>query len=215
MIKVVSFDIDGTLIDEKADFLIWNVEIPKMYAKEKGIGIKEAEKIVFSDYYRGGYIEKIDKWTDIRYWFRRFGLSGWENLLDQMRNDIAVFDDVKDTLGYLKRKYTIIATTLNTEDFLKMKLEATGLENYFKMNFHSDSFSINKKNLTKNDLSLFRKVLDTMKVSPHEMVHIGNDPLTDMSIPSSLGIECYLIDRIKEKKGKNVIHSLTELKEIL
>ena len=33
MIKYISFDLDGTLIDEKIDSLFWDYEIPKLYAE--------------------------------------------------------------------------------------------------------------------------------------------------------------------------------------
>jgi hydroxymethylpyrimidine pyrophosphatase-like HAD family hydrolase len=50
MIKFISFDLDGTLTHEnkRFDYILWNVEIPKIYAKKNDISLKEAEKVIFS-----------------------------------------------------------------------------------------------------------------------------------------------------------------------
>jgi len=86
MIKVISFDVDGTLTKEKTDFAIWNIEIPKLYARAKNISLGEAKRYVYSEYYKGEYVEPTNHWTDIIYWFMHFGLDNSDKLLQANNN---------------------------------------------------------------------------------------------------------------------------------
>jgi FMN phosphatase YigB (HAD superfamily) len=46
-IKLISFDLDGTLVDKNSfDKIFWEEEVPKLYAAKKGMSIEEAKKKV-------------------------------------------------------------------------------------------------------------------------------------------------------------------------
>jgi len=214
MIKVISFDMDSTLVDETIDTFIWNVEIPKIYSEQKKVDLETAKKEVFSEYYEAGYIEKTEHWTDIKYWFERLGITNWKELLEDMKKEITVFDDVEETLDYLSKKYKLVLTTLSSKEFVEMKMSASGLGKYFGEKFYSPVIT-NERTISKTGHDMFSYVLEKLKVNPDEIVHIGDNPGLDYIIPSSLGIKAYIIDRVGEHKGKDIIHSLTELKEIL
>jgi len=96
-----------------------------------------------------------------------------------------------------------------------MKINGADITNYFEKNFCTGPVSHTKKMLNKKDMSLFKEVLKEMKLKPNEIVHVGDNPLTDFNIPSSFGIKYYLLDRSGEWYGENIIQTLSELKEIL
>ena len=92
-------------------------------------------------------------------------------------------------------------------------MNVTGLSKYFDKMYCDEVAG--GKSVSKIDERLFEHIIEEENVSPSEIVHIGGNAVTDIRIPSSLGIRCILIDRKGKRKGKDIIHSLTELKEIL
>ncbi|MFH0978599.1 MAG: HAD family hydrolase [Candidatus Woesearchaeota archaeon] len=211
MIKYVSFDLDATLVNDKFDKLIWHEEVPKLYAKQHKIGVAEAKQFVYSQYYRALDIERVSQWTSITYWFKRLKLGNWQKLLSDMKKHIFVFDDTIPTLDYLKKKYKLIITSNSEKKFFELKLEAEELSKYFDHVFSAPT-SFNR---TRKDKEMFRAILKKLKIKPSEIVHIGDDRQLDYVMPTELGIKSFLLDRTKKAKGKNVIHSLLELKRIL
>jgi len=208
MITHISFDLDGTLVNEKFDKIIWHEEIPKLFAEKNKIDIEDAKTKVYAEYYRGAFIDKVDCWTDISYWFDRLGLDGWNTLMANMKKHILVYDDTLKTLEQLSaKKYKLIIISNAEKKFLDMKLEAEGLKKHFSSVFSAQStFGVRKKNK-----EVFMKVLGLLGIRPENMIHVGNDRYLDIEIPSSVGIKSFLLDRTGKMKGDNVIHSLDEL----
>ncbi len=218
MIKILSFDIDGTLIDKNLDFILWNIEVPKIYAEERKISIEEAENRVFAEYYRGAFIDKTPYWADIEYWFSRLCLKDWGSLLNKLKKDIKLFEDVPPALSRLKEKYILVATSLNSKLLMETKLKASGLEKYFERAFYSESYTPgNSEMRSKNDKSLFFHILEEMDAEPKEVLHVGDNISNDVIIPSSIGMHAVLIDRNGEKRieGHPVIKSLLDLEKLL
>ena len=210
-IKYISFDLDDTLASENYDKTIWNKEIPKLYAKKHKISLEEAKTKVYAEYYQALYIEKIKTWTDIQYWFERFGLDDWKKLLEDMGENIFVFEDTIETLDFLSKDYKIIIVSNAEEKFLNIKIKAEGLSKYIIKTYSAPcDFQISKKNK-----KMFKNILEELEISEKEIIHIGDDKQLDYEIPRELGIRTFLIDRTKKEKGENILHSLTELKDIL
>lgn len=211
MIKYISFDLDGTLADEKFDKLIWHEEVPKLYARKYGMSLEEAKRRVYSDYYKALDIERVKHWTSIRYWFRRFGLTNWKQLLQDMKKEIFVYDDTVEALEYLSKRYKLIIISSSERKFFELKLEAEGIKKYFNYIFSAP----NNFRITRNNREMYKAVLTKLKIKPKEMVHVGDDYHLDYLVPKELGIQCYHLVRNKGTKAKNTIHSLLELKKIL
>lgn len=207
MIKYVSFDLDDTLTDMKAfDKVMWNVEIPKLYAEKHHLSIEEAEKEVFSEYYKALYVNKIDNWTSLTMWFKKFGLDDWEGFLEDMGEKLSVFDDVFPILEQLSQKYELVMYSANDPRLLKFKLEKTGLKKYFTEVFSSED---GKSNIKGAEGLQF--MLSKLGCEPSEIVHIGDNPVSDYDAPRSLGVATVLLDRKRKREGDHVIHSLAEL----
>ena len=69
-IKVVSFDLEGTLVTPDFSQAVWHEGIPSLYANQNGIDFKRAKDIVLREYHKMG--DQRKEWYDIKYWFNFF-----------------------------------------------------------------------------------------------------------------------------------------------
>lgn len=211
MIRYISFDLDGTLADEDIDTFIWNEEIPRLYSEKHNVSLAEAKRFVYSEYYTALYIEKIKNWTDIKYWFKRFGLINLNKLLSDMKKQVFIYDDTLEILKYLSKNYRLIVISNAPKTFLKMKLEIEGISKYFDHVFSApDDFKVSKKNKV-----MFETILVRLKIKSGQIIHVGNEYYRDYEVPFEAGIKSYHLVRSKEVKNENTIHSLLDLKKIL
>lgn len=201
---------DGTLLDEEFDKLIWNEEIPKLYAKKNNLDIETAKKEVYKHYFQDLTKEKKENWTNIDFWFKRFKLSNWKGLLKDLKNIFYVYDDVEPILRYLSKKYKLIIITHSHKHFIDIKLRGSKIEKYFVKVFSAGI----SKDLTK-DVKTFKKILKELKISSEEIIHIGNEKIFDYENPKKAGIKSYLLDRSGKLKGDHIIYSLSKLKQKL
>jgi putative hydrolase of the HAD superfamily len=72
-IKVISFDLDGTLFDNRFVDSVWLEEIPRLYSVKKRVPIDDARKAVKGEYDKVGK-ERLE-WYDLNYWIRKFDLT--------------------------------------------------------------------------------------------------------------------------------------------
>lgn len=56
----------------------------------------------------------------------------------------------------------------------------------------------------KSNPKMYRKVLEILKVKPHEAVMIGDDMKLDILLPKRLGINTILLNRTGKEKGHSV-----------
>jgi FMN phosphatase YigB (HAD superfamily) len=77
-IKVISFDLEGTLVTPNFSQAVWHEGIPSLYANQKGISFVEAKAIVLREYQAVG--DQRKEWYDIKYWFSHFGLGDYRQV---------------------------------------------------------------------------------------------------------------------------------------
>ncbi|MHA2109612.1 MAG: HAD family hydrolase, partial [Candidatus Hodarchaeales archaeon] len=70
MLKVVSFDMVGTLLDSSFEDHVWNTLIPQLYARKRGINFEEAKEYILREYDNIG--NKDIRWYLPSYWFNHF-----------------------------------------------------------------------------------------------------------------------------------------------
>jgi putative hydrolase of the HAD superfamily len=210
-IKVISFDLDGTLVDSrKFDNTFWNEEIPKLYSKIHDIPILEGKKIVLRTYKEIG-INNIN-WYRPEYWFKKFGLKyNWKKKLIDLKDLIKPFPEVKEILEKLSKKYKLIVLTQSTRYSAKLKLKITSIEKFFTKIF----VVIEDFKMVKHDENVYTILLKKLNLKPNEIVHIGNDYKFDCHVPRSIGIRAILLDRSNDKNGEDVIHDLREIENVL
>ncbi len=216
VVKVVSFDLDGTLVDYSFIDAVWFDGIPKLYAERREMPISRALEEVVREYDEVG--ENRLEWYDIKYWFERFGLDGdWKKLLLEYRGSIRLYPDVRDTLEELGREFKLIINSNCTREFMELELEHTNIGKYLYRIFSStsDFHEVRKTG------AYYAKICKILKIQPEEMVHVGDNWRFDFLVPSEVGIRTIYLDRGKRHSKKKessqgmIIYNLNDLKSIL
>lgn len=206
-IKIISFDLDGTLSDKDFDNALWYKELPRAYAKKHGISFQEARQQVVCEYEKK--INKNHNWVDVEYWFNYFGLENWQQTIADLQHMIKVYDEVIPVLQQLKKKYKLIIITQAPDKFIEVKLSVENIKDYFDEIY---STTTDFKELKKTE-EIFKEILKQLKVKPDEIIHIGDHRRFDYEVPRKVGIRSFYLDRTGEEKGEDVVHSLREFEE--
>ena len=206
-IKVISFDLDGTLFDNRFVDSVWLEEIPRLYSVKRRVSFDDAKKAVEREYDKVGN-GKLE-WYDLQYWIRKFGLDiAWQELLRRFENRIETYPEVLKVLQGLKQRgFRLIIVTNARREFVELELRKAGIENYFEHVFSSTS----DFRMVKKTVDTYQRVCNILEISPKEIVHIGDDQNFDFHVPRKLGILAFHLDRTGKKKGEFVIHRLNEL----
>lgn len=205
---IISFDLDGTLIQPEFSNKVWHEGMPWLYAKRYGIEMSKAQSYVEEEYQKIG--EGRVEWYDIKYWCHRFGLNGdWEGLLSQYEPIVEAYPEVYGVITRLKRRFDLILTSNAAREFIEIELKASKLSRYFSSTFSAPS----DFGMVKKAPSFFTQILRRIKIHPGELIHIGDHVEFDFHVPRSLGIKCYYLDRSGKIEGEFILHSLEEIKE--
>ncbi|MCU7835329.1 MAG: HAD family hydrolase [gamma proteobacterium symbiont of Taylorina sp.] len=127
------------------------------------------------------------------------------------RNKVDLYDDVIPTLKYLKSKYRLAAVTNGNADIFKI-----GLGDLFEF-----SWSAAKAGKQKPHPIVFKSLLAAYQLHPEEVIHIGDDPITDIQGAQQLGIRAIWLNRNKKKWPEEInppfieIYQLKQLPELL
>jgi putative hydrolase of the HAD superfamily len=210
MPKIISFDMDGTLVDPEFTDWVWSHGIPTLYAKKVGIPFEEAKAFVVNEYLKVG--EGAIEWYDIKYWFQWFQLEqSWSMLMKQYADKINIYPDVNSVLERLKDGFRMVLTSNAGREFIDVEMEVTGLGRYFERIFSATSdFREVKK--TKG---FYQRICQILETRPQEIVHVGDHYEFDYVVPRSLGIRAYYLDRSGGRKGEFIIPDLRDLEKKL
>ncbi|RLF15312.1 MAG: hypothetical protein DRJ97_04265 [Thermoprotei archaeon] len=207
-VKVVSFDLSGTLIDEDFVDHFWLEVIPRAYAEKRKLPLHVAKEEVLRMYEEVG-AEDL-RWYLPRYWVVKLGLGRLEPLLEEASKRIKVYDDVHEafkTLARLKLKVAILTNL--TYELAEICLRVINLSLPVTLLSCVTNFALTRK--TRRFYELSCKALG---VKPTEVVHVGNDQVYDLQEPASIGIKALLIDR-RGGRDEGSINNLLELMDIV
>ncbi len=206
-VKVISFDLDGTLFDNMFVDSVWLEEIPRLYAIEKKAAVEDAKKIVKREYDKVGK-DRLE-WYNIHYWIEKFSLNvEAKELLKNFENRIRTYREVPTVLMQLRQKgFRLVVVTNAAREFAELELEKTNMKDFFERIFSSTS----DFGMVKKTVKLYQRVCSILRVSPQEIIHVGDDPNFDFGVPRRLGILAFHLDRTGIQKGEFVIHNLEEL----
>jgi len=205
-IKVISFDLDGTLVEQEFNEMVWGVGIPQLFAEKRGISFDEAKKIVQAEYGKVG--DGALEWYDINYWFRFFQLDGnWKSLLNRFSHTIKTYPEVPKVLQGLSSHYRVIMISNAAREFIDIEVEVAELRRYFSRIFSATSDFGQIKKTTQ----FYGHICQLLRISPREMVHVGDHWEFDYLAPNGLGIRALHIDRSWSRGGDDVIRSLEEV----
>lgn len=209
--KLISFDLDNTLIDPTYTTFVWEIGIPQLYAKKYNISISKATRIVIGEYKRIGDLSL--EWYDITYWFKYFELPGrWENLLEEHRDKIRPFPEVKEVIEDLAQYYNLIVISNAAREFVEVEIKDVGIENSFTRIFSATS----DFQQVKKTPQFYKQICEIMKTEPSDTIHTGDHYEFDYLVPKSVGIKAYYLDRDGTKpKDSFTVKNLKEFATLI
>jgi HAD superfamily hydrolase (TIGR01549 family) len=210
MPKIISFDMDGTLVDPEFTDWVWGHGIPTLYAEKTGLSFEAAKAFVEKEYLKVG--EGAIEWYDIKYWFQFFQLEeSWKVLMERYTDKINIYPDVNHILERLRNRFQLVLTSNAGREFIDVEMEATGLRGYFDQIFSATSdFQEVKKTV-----GFYQRICQILGVRPQEIVHVGDHYEFDYLVPRSLGIHAFYLDRSGEQRGDFILQDLRDLEKRL
>jgi FMN phosphatase YigB (HAD superfamily) len=205
-IKIVSFDVENTVVTTDFSAAIWFEAIPQRYANRHEMKFEEAKKKVFDEYASVG--DQRSEWYDIHYWVNRFDIGTAESIMSTCSPKVSYFPEVMDVLDRLSRKYELTVASGTPHEFLHYLLH--DIRYYFKRVFSSTSDDKQLK-----DARFFTNMCRKLKVEPGEIVHVGDNWQFDYLAAGESGIKAYYLDRAGEHKERNGLKNLSELVDLL
>ncbi|HXX33631.1 MAG TPA: HAD family hydrolase [Thermodesulfobacteriota bacterium] len=207
---IISFDMDGTLVDAEFTDWVWGHGIPTLYAKKAGLSFEAAKDFVVKEYLKVG--EGAMEWYDIKYWFQLFQLEeSWEVLMERYTDKIKIYPDVHPLLERLRDRHRMVLTSNAGREFIGMEMEATSLGQYFDRIFSATSdFGEVKKTA-----AFYQRICQILEARPQEIVHVGDHYEFDYLVPRSLGIQAFYLDRSGRGGGDFTLSDLRDLEKRL
>ncbi len=210
MIKVISFDFDGTITKTTFADLFWLEGLPKLYSEKYNVDLEEAKNFLFREYDKIGK-ERLE-WYDPDYWFNRFNINySWKKLMEDYSYAIEIYPDVIPTLENLKNNYDFIIISNARREFIEIQMEKLDIKRYFKRVFST----VSDFNMVKKEGEVYRKVCEQMGIDKGELIHVGDDYKFDFLAPRSIGIKAIYLDRKSGRNGNFVISSLEYLPDLI
>jgi putative hydrolase of the HAD superfamily len=210
MVKIISFDLDGTLIKNTYANVIWLEGLPRLYAKERNLRFKEARKIILSEYNKVGSFRY--EWYDLEYWFKLFNIkSRWKDLLLRYKEVIEPFPEVFRVLSNLQREYLLVISSNAKKEFIEIEIKKSNIKQFFNYIFSS----ISDYNKIKKYPDFYTMICNKLNIKPEEMIHIGDNKKFDYIIPKSIGINAYYLNRKKKLKSDYVVNDLLRFQKIV
>ena len=210
MVKTIIWDWNGTLLDD----LDLSLESVNVLLKERNIPTLSIEKYkdIFGfpvvDYYvKAGFdFEKEAFEVPAKQYVKLYAAGA---------SELKLFPDVVDTLTFFKENnYRQIVLSAMKDDNLKLMIHNAEISHFF-----DGIFGI-KDNYAREKVSLGKQVVENLKLNPAECLMIG-DTLHDAEVSEQCGFNCILFSgghvskQRLETKGKKIINSLSELKQII
>lgn len=205
-IKVVSFDVEGTLVTPDFSYAIWFEAIPRRYAEKHGIDFIQAKAVVEEEYKKVG--DQRLEWYDVWYWFKRLDLGVPIQAMQGCRDRVSYYPEVMDVLESLSGKYTLSIASGSPREFLVHLLK--DIEPNFTKIFSSVS---DYKQLKTPEF--YREMCRVLGVKPEQVVHVGDNWQFDVQSPSEIGVQAFYLDRKGQPNNEHSLTSLAQLKQHL
>ena len=208
MIRIISLDMDGTLMKSRFVDKVWMEGIPALYAERTGLDFPAAKEHVIGEYARVGS-DRME-WYDLLYWIEKLGLkTGKDELLQMYEDEIEAYPEVPEVLELLSDKYDLVVTSNAAREFIDIELE--GLTEYFREIFSATS---DFREVKKSPL-VYGAICAQMDARPFEVLHIGDHYHYDYESPLQAGLDALFLDRKGERSGPEVVGDLREAVELI
>jgi putative hydrolase of the HAD superfamily len=208
MIRIISLDMDGTLMKSRFVDKVWMEGVPALYAERTGLDFPAAKEHVIGEYARVGS-DRME-WYDLLYWIEKFCLkTGKDELLQKYEDEIEAYPEVPEVLELLSDKYDLVVTSNAAREFIDIELE--GLTEYFREIFSATS---DFREVKKSPL-VYGAICAQMDARPFEVLHIGDHYHYDYESPLQAGLDALFLDRKGERSGPEVVGDLREAVELI
>lgn len=222
------FDLDNTLIDFRANTRLTFQEIFTRLGLTDGsldldrfLAVFERHNDHYWSEYRHGRIGKdslrIERFVQV---FRELGIQRPElpkqvsdMYLTVQPGKVILFDQVRETLGYLKEKYDLYLLTNGFGDMQLEKLKASGLQPFFSRLFIAELVGFQKP-----DRRIFEYAVKSVHAHKYECLMTGDDPEADMTGARNAGIDQVFFNPCGKAlpfKPTYEIREISELRTIL
>jgi putative hydrolase of the HAD superfamily len=203
MIRFVSLDMDGTLVNSRFVDLVWMEGIPRLYAESHGLEIHQAKEYVIGEYMKIGS-DRLE-WYDLAYWLDRLQLPiGKQELLESFEDNIEPYPEVREALEILSETFELVVTSNAAREFIDIELD--GLHDFFLSTFSATSdFRVVKKSPL-----LYGAICRELEVKPFQVLHIGDHYSYDYESPLEAGLDALFLDRKGMRMGREVVGDLRE-----
>ena len=173
------------------------------------------------DLYRHGKIEKeVLMWKRFSNTLKEYGIDDFE-LANKLGNTyvsisprkVNLYPYALEILEYLHPKYQMHIITNGFQEVQNIKLETSGMDQYFNTMITSE-----KAGVKKPDPAIFEYALDKTGANPGNSLMIGDDYEVDILGADNIGMDQVFFDPEKQSPGNGStykISSLAELKEFL
>jgi putative hydrolase of the HAD superfamily len=206
MIKIILFDLDGTLYKSTEVYQKFAEAAYHTYAKIKNTTVDEAKQVLEQKRdemkREKGYavpytLALLSFGIPIEEWHREN--INFFNAGDFLKED----QNLKDILGILKKRYKIGVFTNNNKIQTERILKAIGIYELFDYIFTYETFK-----LIKPDPKIFKMVLKTLNLKPEECLMVGDRYYVDLLPAKEQGMEIY------EVSGPEDIKSLLKILDL-
>lgn len=196
--RIISFDVDGTLVKPEFNDLIWREVIPELYARKNEIEIEEAKGFIEGEYDKIGEYDL--RWYSLDFWLDYFRLDVKEKeILGEYAGKVSLYPDVLSTLEKLSKNYQLVIASCMGNDFIDIKLRKRNIKKYFKRVFSAVSIGLIKK-----EESFYLALCSSLAIKPNELIHIGDHYEFDYLVPRETGIRAFYLDRNSDKQKVNL-----------
>jgi FMN phosphatase YigB (HAD superfamily) len=187
MIKIISFDLQGTLSDGAFSDEFWSETLPMLYARQKQISLQKAKELLRKKFNSWGRYDY--RYYSQAYWLNELGISSFSSLVEGMKCKPLFYPDTVLLLEKLRLRNKLIIVSSTTKEFLDLELGKHA--KYFSEVFSSlDDFNIAGK-----PPELYIKIASILGVCPDEIFHVGDSEEMDVKNAKEAGWETFFFDR--------------------
>lgn len=197
-IKVLSFDLDDTLWPctptilraEKLLYQWLDEHVPAVTKSYDIYQLRDKRRLLFNDYPELAYDLTRLRIKSFELLAKEFDLADdWINpafeIFYEARQQVTLFDDVGPVLDELVKTFQLASLTNGNADTVK-----TGVDHWF--DFALNSASVGKM---KSEPDIYQQVQKLANIDAGQMVHIGDDPVHDVSGAKSAGVYAIWLNR--------------------
>lgn len=204
MVKVVSLDVTGTIVDGRSVKHFWDSLIPAAYASKNNISFEEAFSYVKQRYSMVGNEDL--RWYLPEYWIEKLDIGkSYEELLEELKPKVTVFPDVEPAIFKLSSAYSLIVSSNLPRGFLEIMLG--DLRKYFSKIFSS----VSTYSLPHKTAEFYIRICRDISVPPGEVLHVGDNMMYDYFVPRVVGIKSLLVRRYDSPRRSHEVSSLGQV----